>query len=115
MEDEEALLALGKRMLEQLGYCTVAAHGPDRALKLAAEHVGPIDLVLTDVVMPSMSGRDLWERLTVMRPNTKCLFMSGYTADVISHQGVLDEGVHFVAKPFSLEALGRAIRQALED
>ena len=70
---------------------------------------------MTDVVMPEMSGRDLRHRLNTLRPNLKCLFMSGYTANVIAHHGVLDEGIHFLQKPFSRKALAAKLREALCD
>ncbi|MDQ5910090.1 MAG: hypothetical protein QG599_2185, partial [Pseudomonadota bacterium] len=113
VEDEAALLKLNTRMLQQLGYTVLAAGSPDQALQQVQAHDEPIHLLLTDVVMPGMSGRDLWQRLSALRPDMRCVFMSGYTANVIAHHGVLDEGVHFLQKPFSREALAREIRQAL--
>ena len=100
-------------MLERLGYTVLAASGPHQALQLAEAHPGVIHLLLTDVIMPDMSGRDLRQRLGALRPDLKCLFMSGYTANVIAHHGVLDEGVHFLQKPFSREALAAKVREAL--
>ena len=113
VEDEEALLKLGERLLKRLGYTVLAAGGPTQALELAAAHGGSIDLLLTDVIMPEMSGRDLWQRLSALRPGLQCLFMSGYTANVIAHHGVLDDGVHFLQKPFSRAALATKVREAL--
>ena len=113
VEDEEALLKLSAQLLERLGYTVLAASGPNQALQLAEAHPGVIHLLLTDVIMPDMSGRDLWRRLSALRPDLKCLFMSGYTANVIAHHGVLDEGVHFLQKPFSREALAAKVREAL--
>ncbi len=115
VEDEESLLKLAKRMLERLGYTTVTAGSPAQAIELAAAYSGEIHLLMTDVVMPGMTGRETWKHLSGIRPGLKCLFMSGYTANVIAHQGVLDEGVHFLQKPFSEEALARKIREALEE
>ena len=113
VEDEEALLKLGKLLLERLGYTVLAASGPGEALQLAEAYPDAIHLLLTDVIMPEMSGRDLWERLRALRPGLKCLFMSGYTANVIAHHGVLEEGVHFLQKPFPREVLASKLREVL--
>lgn len=115
VEDEEALLKIGKLLLERLGYTVLAAGNPHQALELAGTYPGDIHLLLTDVIMPEMSGRELWHQLSALRPRLKCLFMSGYTADVIAHHGVLDEGVHFLQKPFSREALATKLREALQE
>ena len=96
-------------MLERLGYTVVAAGSPGEAISLAQEHTGIIDLLVTDVVMPEMNGRDLAKNVLSFNPNLKRLFMSGYTANVIAHHGVLDEGVNFIQKPFSQ---GKSWRQS---
>jgi len=114
VEDEKALLELGKTLLEQLGYSVLATGSPNEAFQLVDEYAGDIHLLMTDVVMPEMSGRDLQQRLIALRPGLKCLFMSGYTADVIAHQGVLALGVHFLQKPFSIETLATKLREALK-
>jgi PAS domain S-box-containing protein len=114
VEDEPANLQLGKRMLEHMGYRVLAAGTPGAALRLAEEHAGEIHLLLTDVVMPEMNGRDLARRLISLYPDIKRLFMSGYTANVIAHHGVLDEGVHFIQKPFSRAELSQKVREALD-
>ena len=114
VEDEPAILEMTTAMLQYLGYTVLAANGPGEALRLVSEHDRKIDLLLTDVIMPEMNGRDLAERLQVNQPWVKRLFMSGYTADIIANQGVLDEGVHFIQKPFSHTALGAKIRKALD-
>jgi CheY-like chemotaxis protein len=113
VEDEPALLKLTKRMLERLGYQVLAASGPAEAIRIAAEHPGKIDLLMTDVVMPEMNGRDLALRLLSSKAGLKCLFMSGYTSNVIAHHGVLDKNVHFLPKPFSLKDLSEKIREVL--
>jgi len=113
VEDEAALLGLTAMMLEELGYTVVAAGTPGRALRLAEGFGGEIDLLLTDVVMPEMNGRTLRQRLTAVRPGLRCLFMSGYTANAIAHHGVLDEGVAFLQKPFTLQALAVKLREVL--
>ncbi|MDP3478591.1 MAG: PocR ligand-binding domain-containing protein [Desulfoprunum sp.] len=114
VEDEPSILHLGKRMLEKLGYRVLAAATPGEALRLAEQNSGEIHLLLTDVVMPEMNGRDLARRLLSLYPDLKRLFMSGYTANVIAHHGVLDEGVHFIQKPFSKTELSVKVREALE-
>lgn len=113
VEDEPAILKLGRRILTGLGYTVLTAGTPGEALELAKEHSGEIHLLLTDVVMPEMNGRDLADRLRAVRPGMRCLFMSGYTANVIAHQGVLDEGVQFLEKPFSRDTLAAKVREAL--
>lgn len=114
VEDEAAILNLGTALLRQLGYTVLAAGMPTEALRLAQEHPGDIHLLITDVVMPEMNGRDLARQLALFRPQMRCLYMSGYTADVISQHGVLDAGIHFIQKPFSLNDLAGAVRGALE-
>jgi YesN/AraC family two-component response regulator len=81
---------------------------------MAARHPGDIHLMLTDVVMPGMNGRDLVKNMVPLYPHLKYLFMSGYTADVIARQGVLDEGMQFLPKPFSRDVLARKVREVLE-
>ena len=113
VEDEKAILSMTENMLTRLGYRVLATDNPVEALNLACAHAGDIELVVTDVIMPEMNGKELTERLTVHCPNIPCLFMSGYTADIISHHGVLEEGVHFIRKPFSKKDLATKVREAL--
>jgi two-component system, cell cycle sensor histidine kinase and response regulator CckA len=112
-EDEAQVLHLGRRILEQWGYTVLAAPTPDTALIVAAEHPGRIHLLITDVVMPGMNGRDLRDRLLALRPDLKCLFISGYTDDVIAHHGLVEDGVLFLQKPFTIQALAHMVRTAL--
>jgi two-component system, cell cycle sensor histidine kinase and response regulator CckA len=114
VEDEPAIRQVADRMLRRLGYTVIVASTPGEAIELARGHAGAIDLLLTDVVMPEMNGRDLAKSLVSLRPGLKRLFMSGYTADVIAHHGVLDDGVHFLQKPFSLETLAAKLREVLD-
>ncbi len=114
VEDERAILEMTTEMLESLGYTVLAAGTPGEAVHLAHEHPNCIDLLLTDVVMPEMNGRDLAKNMLSIYPDIRRLFMSGYTANVIAHHGVLDEGVHFIQKPFSMKDLGEKLREALE-
>ncbi|GMW00635.1 MAG: hypothetical protein AMXMBFR84_17720 [Candidatus Hydrogenedentota bacterium] len=113
VEDEPALLKLSTRMLEQLGYRVLPADSPIRAVEIAKEDTERIDLLVTDVIMPQMSGRDLWKIISELSPHTRCLYTSGYTADVIARQGVLDEGIHFLQKPYSKEELAVKLREVI--
>jgi len=111
VEDEAAILKLAERILLAYNYKVLTARTPFEALKAAALH--PIDLLITDVVMPGMNGRELAEKLQSLYPRLRCLYMSGYTANVIAHRGVLDKGVHFIQKPFSPKELGAKVRAVL--
>ena len=113
VEDETALLVFAKIQLERLGYTVLDADSPAQAVRIAAEYKGDIHLLMTDVVMPEMSGRDLKGRIGAMRAGIKCLFMSGYTADLVSDKGVLNEGIHFLQKPFTTETLSAKLHEAL--
>jgi PAS domain S-box-containing protein len=115
VEDEPAILKMTTRMLEREGYTVVAAGTPGEAIRLANEHHGNIHLLMSDVVMPEMNGRDLAKNILSLYPHLKCLFMSGYTADVIAHHGVLDEGVNFIQKPFSMGELTVKVRNVIGD
>jgi PAS domain S-box-containing protein len=114
VEDEPAIIKMGQTMLKKLGYNVLIAHAPDEAVILASEHSGKIHILITDVIMPEMSGRDLADKLRAIRPDIRVLFMSGYTANVIAHHGVLDNGEHFMQKPFSMKKLSVKVREALE-
>jgi two-component system, cell cycle sensor histidine kinase and response regulator CckA len=115
VEDEPAILQMTTMMLTRLGYTVVAAATPGKAIDKALEYRGQIDLLMTDVVMPEMNGRELAGNLLSHYPDLKRLFMFGYTTDIIAHHGVLDEGVHFIQKPFSMKDLGEKLRETLED
>ena len=115
VEDDEAVLDLTKISLQKLGYTVIAAKSPGEAISLTEEHQGDLHLLVTDVVMPEMNGRELFETLRATSPGLKCLYMSGYTADVITHRGILDEGVNFIQKPFVSNELGAKVKQALDD
>ena len=113
VEDEESILVLGQRMLAALGYTVLIAGSPEEAITLARTTESKIDLLITDVIMPGMNGRVLAEQLQAVRPTIKVLYMSGYTANVIAHHGVLNKGVHFVPKPLSRQLLATKVREAL--
>jgi CheY-like chemotaxis protein len=114
VEDEPAVLRLGRTLLADLGYTVLAASSPGEAVQLAREHAGSIDLLITDVIMPEMNGRDLARDLLSLYPDMRRLFMSGYTANVIAHHGVLEDGVHFLQKPFNRDTLAANVRTALD-
>ena len=115
VEDEESILKMTQMMLERMGYKVLVAGTPGEAIALAREHAGEIRLLITDVVMPEMNGRDLAGNLLSLYPNLKRLFMSGYTANVIAHHGVLDEGVQFIQKPFAKQDLAIKVREVLDE
>jgi CheY-like chemotaxis protein len=114
VEDDPAILEMTTQMLEGLGYAVLAANSPDQAIQLAREHSEGIHLLMTDVIMPEMNGRDLSTNLVSLSPHLKCLFMSGYTADIIAPHGVLDAGVSFIQKPFSTQELALIVRKVLD-
>ncbi len=113
VEDEAMILNLGRQMLESLGYQVMAANTPAEALQLAKAYDGEIDLLVSDVVMPGMNGRQLAVELSGQRPSLRTLYLSGYTANVIAHHGILQEGVNFLQKPFSKNDLAAKVRSAL--
>ena len=115
VEDELSVLKLTQKILDNLGYTTLTAGTPGEALGLAEEHAGKIHLLVTDVIMPEMNGRELAERLQSLYPGLKYMFMSGYMANAISHRNILDKGVHFIQKPFSKRDLATTVRDALDE
>jgi len=114
VEDDPTMREMGLMMLQRLGYKVLPAATPGEAIRCVEEDNRKIHLFIIDVVMPEMNGRELADQLLEIRPGMKHLFMSGYTADVIAHRGVLDEGVNFIQKPFSLKDLAVKIREVLE-
>ena len=114
VEDEAAILNIATMMLEKQGYTVLKADTPGEAVRLAREYTGEIQMLMTDVIMPEMNGRDLAKNLLSLYPRMKRLFMSGYTADVIASHGILEEGVHFIQKPFSLTNMAAKVRDVLD-
>ena len=115
VEDEYAILSMTTTILTNLGYTVLSASSPTEAIGLVKEHTGEICLLITDVIMPEMNGKDLAFKLQSLHPHLKCLFMSGYTADIIARHGVLDEGVNFIQKPFSMSDLAAKVGEVLGD
>lgn len=114
VEDEPVILEMGKIILEKLGYTVISASTPELALHFAQQHAADICLLMTDVVLPGMNGKELSEKVMALNPRIRCLYMSGYTANTIVHRGVLDKGVHFIQKPFSVRTLSTKIREVLD-
>ncbi len=114
VEDESLILKMTTLRLQRDGYTVLAAETPGEAIRLATEHPGNLHLILSDVIMPDMNGRDLVDQILTLHPEAKSLFMSGYTADVIAHNGVLDEDINFIQKPFSTDDLLVKVRKVLE-
>jgi CheY-like chemotaxis protein len=115
VEDEPSVRQLVRRILVRQGYTVIEASNGGEAMRLVNQHPDPIDLVVTDLVMPGMSGRELVERLTALRGGVKALFMSGYTDDDIVRRGLSEPGMIFLPKPFTAGDLSRAVRQALDE
>ena len=113
-EDEPTILNLAERVLARYGYSVLKAKSPQQAIEITREHEGPIDLLITDIVMPEMNGKDLYDQIVSMRPGVRAIFMSGYTANAITHQGVLQDGVLFLQKPFRAHELLASVREALD-
>jgi len=114
VEDEVDVRELAREILEMAGYTVLEAGRGDEALRLCQDSTRPIDLLLTDVVMPQMSGPELARRLLALRPGTKVVYMSGYTDDALGHHGVLDPDIILLQKPFTPETLMQHLRQALD-
>jgi CheY-like chemotaxis protein len=114
VEDERSILKMTAAILRKRGYTVIEAMTPGEAIRLTLDYPGRIDLLMTDVVMPEMNGRTLAKHVLAINPRIKRLFMSGYSPDVVAHHGVVDEGVNFLRKPFSVADLAAAVRRALE-
>ena len=115
VEDDEMVLKMVSNMLEALGYMVIATENPQDALSLCEKAAAPIDLVITDVVMPQMSGKELRDKLMMISPDLKILFMSGYTSNIIAQHGVLEEGTQFIQKPFNIHLLAEKVKQMMAE
>src|SRR2546427_684601 len=113
-EDQKELRELIRQMLEMNGYTVIAASDGLEAIEICKRHEAPIHLMLSDVVMPQMGGRELAQRLATVRPDMKVLYMSGYTSNAIVHHGILDPGTLFIQKPFTPDSLARKVREVLD-
>ena len=113
VEDDATILAVATLMLEELHYHVLVADDPEAAIQLAANYSGTIHLLFTDMVMPKMNGQELATQIRVLYPQIKCLFMSGYTADVVNLQGILDKDMQFIQKPLSMQVLARTVYKML--
>mgnify|MGYP001325954277 CR=1 FL=1 len=113
VEDEESVRQLVRETLAAKGYRVMEAENGETGIAAAGQHQGEIDLVITDVVMPGMGGRELVKQLSQTRPRTKVLYLSGYTADAIGSEGSIDGGAAFLQKPFTLQSLSRKVREVL--
>jgi len=113
VDDEPAIVTIMSRLLENLGYTLLATTSAAEALRLAKTHIGQIDLLISDVIMPQMNGRDLCTQLLIARPGLKCILMSGYSGDVISSSARLPEDFHYIQKPFNLSEIAEKVRAVL--
>jgi two-component system, cell cycle sensor histidine kinase and response regulator CckA len=113
VEDEKGVRELAREYLEMSGYTVLEAENGHTALELAAMHVGPIHLLMTDVVMPGISGRELAERVANIRPGIKILYMSGYTDQAVVHHGILQTDAALLQKPFTMATLATKLREIL--
>ncbi len=114
VEDDEPVRMMTSRMLTQFGYRVLLSSDPLQAIQLFEKEIGSIDLILTDVVMPAMSGREMMKQIHLRHPGVKVLYMSGYTDNAIAHHGILDEGIDYIQKPFTLEGLLQKVRDVLD-
>jgi CheY-like chemotaxis protein len=114
VEDESVILKITCLMLEKLGYNVISASLPGEALDLVDGYDGEIHVLMTDVIMPEMNGRDLAEKILASRPGIRILFASGYTGDIIAHHGILGDEFHFIKKPFMLKPFAIKVREVLD-
>jgi CheY-like chemotaxis protein len=114
VEDNEQVRELAHAVLKNKGYTVLAAANGEKALETVSGHEGKIHMILTDVVMPGLNGKDLYLKVSKTHPGIKVLYMSGYTSNVIAHHGILEKGIQFIQKPFSINGLAARVRQVLD-
>ncbi|MFW6415301.1 MAG: response regulator, partial [Thermodesulfobacteriota bacterium] len=114
VEDNDMVREMTVEVLQDHGYNVYFADNGERCLELLQKHSGPLDLLLTDIIMPDMNGKDLFEQISRKFPQAKALYMSGYPENVISNHGILDRGVNFIQKPFSVQDLCLKVRELLD-
>jgi two-component system, cell cycle sensor histidine kinase and response regulator CckA len=115
VEDEDMVLWMATKLLEEMGFQVIQAQTPEKALTICADHEQQIDLVLSDVVMPGMNGKEMYDRIRRLRPGLKVLFMSGYSEDIVAQRGVVEQGMHYIEKPLEMNKLYQKIRQVLAE
>ncbi|MBU8910298.1 MAG: response regulator [Desulfobacterales bacterium] len=115
VEDDPSILNIMQTILKGLNYTVLTSNAPEKTMSIVKKYAGTVHLLITDVIMPKMNGHDMAELLRSTYPDLKCIFMSGYTADVIAHHGVLDKGIRFIQKPFSRRELAEIIRKVLDE
>ena len=115
VEDEPAILNVAKSILETCGYTVLPAQSPEEAMRIAQAHADDIHMLITDIIMPGMNGRELAEVLLAGHPHMHCLYMSGYSGDIIAQQGEIEEGFHFIQKPFTMAGLTGKVREVLDE
>jgi CheY-like chemotaxis protein len=114
VEDDEKVRKLALQILERLGYKVLEASEGNEALAIYEKHRDLIHLMVTDVIMPKMNGREVTHRLMSFHPEMKALYMSGYADDVVLHHGILEKGMNYIQKPFTMEGLARKVREVLD-
>jgi CheY-like chemotaxis protein len=114
VEDEIQILNFEKILLERLGYKLLLANSPASALSIAEEYPDKIDLLITDVIMPGMNGKELQQKVMALRPHIRCIYVSGYTTGIIEHHGILPDEINFIEKPFTANLFATKIRNVLD-
>ncbi len=115
MEYDPSILKILQKMLQSLGYKVLHSGTPETVMEMVKKHTGAIDMLITDIIMLNMNGSDPADQLQSIHPDLKCVFMSGYTADIITSRGILDKEVNFIQKPFPRMALAKIVRKVLDE